>query len=302
MSNVSSSMPLVSVVIPAYNAEAFLDKALDSVLAQTYRNLEVIVMDDGSMDQTANIALRREGVRCVSKPNGGLSSARNEGIRQARGEYIAYLDADDYWYKEKIAKQVALMEENRDIGFCSTAARVESPSGEFLNIWPCPATHPPLLELLFQQNGAVAGSGSSVMVRKNLQMEVGFFDESLRSLEDIDMWMRLSAATGYACIPEALTIIQKRPESMSRNLDVMRLSAVLVMNKNRRLLPEDKRGAYWRDGMAATICDYAKWEARCGRRGSSLLHLTQALMLSPINKFKLCVALILAVLNPWRKL
>jgi glycosyltransferase involved in cell wall biosynthesis len=292
---------LVSVVIPAYNAEAFLNKALDSVLAQTYANLEALVIDDGSADATASVATsyRDERIVLIGQANGGLSNARNAGIRRARGDYIAYLDADDRWAPGKLAAQVELMEANPHLAFCSTATRVETPEGELLNLWPCPAATGPLLETLFQQNGAIPGSGSGVMVRREAQLEAGFFDETLKSLEDIDMWMRLAVRGGYACIPDCLTVILKRKDSMSRNLEVMRASALQVMRKNRGLLPPDKRGAFWRDGLAAVLCDYAKWESRSGFHARAILHLLQALSLSPVKKSRLCVSLIVAILNPW---
>jgi glycosyltransferase involved in cell wall biosynthesis len=297
--------PSVSVVIPAYNAEPFLHKALDSVLAQSYGNLEVLVVDDGSRDGTAAVAraYRERDARVILlvQPNGGLSNARNAGIRQARGEYIAYLDADDYWLPDKIAAQTELMQANPHLAFCSTATRVETPEGEFLNVWPCPVADGPLLERLFRENGAIPGSGSGVMVRRSAQTQAGFFDETLKSLEDIDMWMRLAGCGDYACLPECLTVILKRKDSMSRNLEVMRASALQVMRKNRTLLPPEKRGAFWRDGLASVLCDYAKWESRSGRHVRAIFHLLQALALSPVKKFRLCASLIVAILNPWGK-
>jgi len=277
--------PLVSVVIPAYNAAHFIRTAVDSVLAQTWPHREVLVIDDGSTDDTTRaLQAYGEAIRIISKPNGGLSSARNRGIQEARGKYVAFLDADDHWLPEKLARQVEVMEGNPQVGFCSTATQVEAPDGEKLNNWPCPILQGSLLETLFLQNGAIPGSGSGVMIRRHLFEEIGLFDESLKSLEDIDMWMRLAAVTSYRCIDEALTVIVKHPDSMSRNLEAMRGAAILVMKKNRHLLPDKARGALWRKGYAGMLIDYAKWEYRKGDKITAILHLLQSLTISPLQR------------------
>jgi GT2 family glycosyltransferase len=299
------SQPLISVVIPAHNAESFLCTAIDSVVSQTYPLIEIIIVDDGSVDATAKLALDYQDARLIvlQKENGGAGSARNLGIEHAKGEYIAYLDADDFWMPDKLARQIQLMQENMNIGFTSTATKVQSITGEFLNYWLCPeVSTSSFLETLFLCTAAVAGSASSVMVRKDLQLKVGFFDESMRGQEDTDMWLRLSAAGEYACIPEVLTVVQKRPASRSTHLSSMRDSMMRMMKKNRHLLPAEKRGAFWRDALAGEFCDYAKWEARSGRRAQALLRLCQAFALSPIKRFRLCAALAVAIINPWASL
>src|SRR5690606_5827197 len=130
----------------------------------------------GSTDDTARVlAEYGDRVRVVSKPNGGLSSARNAGIAAARGRYVAFLDADDAWLPEKLARQVALMEGNDNLVFCSTAARIESPEGERLGDWSCTQSSLPVLEAIFATNAHVAGSGSAVLARKDAFARVGGF-------------------------------------------------------------------------------------------------------------------------------
>jgi glycosyltransferase involved in cell wall biosynthesis len=289
--------PVVSVIIPAYNAAWCIRRALDSVLAQTFTDFELIVVNDGSRDETlAVIAEYGDAVRVVDKANGGLSSARNAGVRAARGNYVAFLDADDWWLPEKLQRQVALMQSDASLGFCSTAARVEDPDGKELNIWACPRWSGPLLEHLFRENAAVAGSGSGVLVKRDVLMQVGDFDESLRSLEDIDMWMRLAAVASYGCIPEPLTVLLKHPDSMSRNLDVMREAAIRVMEKNRGLLPPRLQGAYWRSCMAGVYGDYAKWRYRAGRRIAALGDVLCLLGLAPVARGRLGLGLLKDIL------
>jgi glycosyltransferase involved in cell wall biosynthesis len=289
--------PAVSVVIPAYNAAWCLRKAIDSVLAQEFRDFELLVVDDGSTDDTAAaLAPYGEAIRVVRQCNGGLSNARNAGIRESRGEFVAFLDADDWWLTRKLARQFALMQASPTIGFVSTEARVEDMNGQFLNVWACAACKGSFLPHLFAANGDVAGSGSSVMVRRALFEQGGGFDESLRSLEDVDMWMRLAAAAGYACIDEPLAVILKRSGSMSKNLEVMKDASVRVMIKNRHLLPSGMQGAYWRNCLAAIHGDFAKWRHREGQRWAAMREVARMLTLSPVGQGRLGLGLLRDIL------
>lgn len=289
----TDSTPTVSVVIPAYNAAWCVGKAIDSVLEQDYTERELLVVDDGSSDDTAAVlAGYGSAIRVITQSNGGLSSARNVGILASRGSLVAFLDADDWWMPGKLKRQVELMDSRPDLGFSSTAARVEDTDGRLLNLWVGSGRNGSFLEHLFGSNGAVPGSGSAVMVRRALFDRVGIFDESLRSLEDIDMWMRLAAASSYADIDEPLVVILKRPASMSRNLDVMRESAIRVMKKNRHLLPPELRGRYWRACLAGIHGDYAKWRYRSGQPGRALLDVTHLMWLAPLARGRLGLGLL----------
>lgn len=288
----------VSVVVPAYNAAETLRRAIDSVLAQTFRDFELVVVNDGSTDATAEI-LAGYGAKllAVTRPNGGLSSARNAGIRAARGTYVAFLDADDWWLPGKLERQVSWMEEHPETLFCSTAARVVNPQGQVIGEWRCPPYAGTTLEAIFARNGHVAGSGSAVLARREALFACGGFDEGLRSLEDVDMWMRLAARGGYHCIAEALAVVEKRPESMSRQLDVMREAAIRVMRKNRALLPAGRRGAFWRKAYAGMLSDYAKWAYRAGRRRQALADLLTGMRLAPLAHGRLLLGLLAAMLR-----
>lgn len=290
-------MPRVSVVIPAYNAAWFVRRAVDSVLAQDYRDFELLVVDDGSTDETAAIlADYGDALQVVAKHNGGLPSARNAGIAAARGEYVAFLDADDWWLPTKLTRQVTLMEAQPDLQFCSCTTAVYTPDGGRLPDWRCGASTGSDLEDIFAINAFVAGSGSAVLARRSAFALAGDFDEALRSLEDIDMWMRLAARGGYACIDEPLVAIEKSAASMSGNLDVMRASAIQVMRKNRHLLPDSRRGEFWRAAYAGMLTDYAKWAYRKGRIAQALGDLATALFLSPLQRGRLTLSLALAIL------
>ena len=289
--------PLVSVVMPAYNVAWCVRRAVDSALAQSLREIEVIVINDGSTDDTLQVlASYGDAIKVIDQANGGMSHARNAGIRAARGKYVAFLDADDWWLPEKLARQVELLNNRPELGFCSTAARVENPQGELLNLWHCRHARRDMLETIIAENAAVAGGCSAVMVRRELFEQVGLFDESLRGFEDPDLWMRLAAVCHYACIDEPLAVILRREKSVSRNLDTMREAALRSMRKNRALLPTRLRGGFWRNAMASVYTDYAKGQYRIGRKTAALADVASAFALAPLGRGRLCLGLLRDIL------
>lgn len=286
-------MPAVSVVMPAYNAAWCVRKAIDSVLAQDFQDFELIVVDDGSTDDTAAVlASYGDRIRVVSKVNGGMSSARNAGIRASCGEFIAFLDADDWWLPGKLGQQIALMRARPEVGFASTAARVEDPEGNLLNPWPCPEWQGSFLAHLFGNGAGIAGGSSALMVRSALLKTVGGYDESLGGVEDADLWMRLAAVSEYACAPDTRVVVLRRAGSVSRNVEEMRRGALRVLRKNRHLLPAHLRGRFWRACMAGIHGDYAKWRYRAGRRGAALRDVAQIFLLAPVARGRLGLGLL----------
>jgi glycosyltransferase involved in cell wall biosynthesis len=288
-----ASTAMVSIVMPAYNVAWCIGRAVDSVLAQDFRMRELIVINDGSTDDTASVlAGYGDAIVVLHQQNRGMSAARNAGIRAARGEYIAFLDSDDWWLPTKLSRQVELMESRPEIGFCSTAARVEDPDGRLLNLWQCRHAGTAMLETLFSENAAIAGGCSAVVVRKELLDRTGLFDESLRGFEDPDLWMRLAAVSGYACIDDVLAVILRRERSVSGNLDAMRDAARRSMRKNRTLLPPCLQGGFWRNCLAGVYTDYAKRAYRAGRHRLAFADTLRALMLSPWGRGRLCLGLL----------
>lgn len=289
--------PLVTVVTPAYNVGWCIGRAIDSVRDQNFSNWEMIVTNDGSSDDTATVlSSYGDAIRVIEQENRGMSAARNAAIGEARGAYIAFLDADDWWLPEKLSRQVAVLEEQPHIGFCSTAARVENQDGRLLNLWNCPSDSGDMLRTLFVKNAAIAGGCSGVMVRKHLLDEVGSFDESLKGFEDPDLWIRLAAVSGYTCIPEPLAVILRQEKSVSRNLDSMREAALRSIRKNRALLPANLQGAFWRNGLAGVYADYAKGAYRAGRTNAALADVLHAFILAPLGRGRLCLGLLKDIL------
>lgn len=285
--------PTVSVVIPAFNAAWCVRKAVDSVLAQTYRDFELIVVDDGSTDDTPQVlAQYGDAIHVVRQSNRGMGGARNAGIRAATGEFLAFLDSDDWWLPQKLERQVALMRQSPKVGFSSCAARVQDPEGREVNLWKCPGWKGAFIVHLFSSGADVPGSSSAVIARRQLVLDAGGFDESLRGAEDPDLWMRLAAVTDYACLDDPMTVVLRRPGSVSRNREAMRGAAIKVLRKNRPLLPTSHRGTYWRQCLANVHADYAKWRYRDGARLPAIADALRTLALSPLGRGRLALGLL----------
>jgi glycosyltransferase involved in cell wall biosynthesis len=290
--------PTVSVVVPAYNAAAFVRRAVDSVLAQTWASRELLVVDDGSTDGTLDVlASYGERLRVLTQANAGPAAARNHGLRAARARYVAFLDADDRWLPAKLERQVALLESRPEIGFCSTATRVVTEAGDPAGDWPCTAIEGSLLETLFVRSAAVSGSTSGVLARRELLLAADGFDEALRGFEDPDLWIRLAARSGYACIPEPLTVVVRTSGSVSSHLPRMRAATLASFRKNRALLPPARHGAYWRAACAGALTDYAKMAWRAGDRRHGLAWAGEALLRAPIGRGRLAAGLLVAMLR-----
>ncbi len=210
--------PTVSVVMPVYNVEAYVAEAIDSVLAQTFTDFELIVVDDGGSDRSMEIVRGYEDprLRIVVQANRGLAGARNSGILEARGGYIALLDSDDRWLPEKLALHVIHLDHNPEIGVSFSPSRFIDRDGRPMRLVQTPKLDGIEAEDIFCRNPV--GNGSAPVIRRAALETVAFpnpeeparvcyFDESLRQSEDIEMWLRLSVAGGvrFAGIEPALT-------------------------------------------------------------------------------------------------
>ena len=184
-----TSMSTVSVVIPAYNAEPFIRAAIDSVLAQSVPAHEILVIDDGSQDNTPAIVDTYGGiVRLVRQANGGPSRARNHGTSLVTGEFVAFLDADDGWREDKLALQLAAVGAKPEAVLCYTGLEVLLPEGgmKIDRAWP----EDQVVSTLRVFNPGIGPS--SVMIRRQSFLDVNGFDERLKTCEDWDLWVRLS--------------------------------------------------------------------------------------------------------------
>jgi hypothetical protein len=223
--------PLVSVIVPAYNAIDYIATAVDSVLAQTFRDFELIVVDDGSSDGTASRLGPYEGaLHCVRQANGGVSSARNHGIRKSRGRLVAFLDADDVWLPEKLDMQLRALRDQPSCRACYTAATVGDATLRPIAELRCPDGEVTVRNLLLRGN-IVPGSASSVLCERDQLVEAGGFDPSLSLCADWDMWLRLAALTRFAAVPNPLIVYRRTPGSMSRNVRVLERDTLVLLAK-----------------------------------------------------------------------
>ena len=235
--------PKVSVIVPAYNVSKYIPEALASLEKQTFSDFEVLVVDDGSTDDTVAVVQkfcqRDNRFSLLQKPNGGLSSARNYGIRHAKGEYIALLDGDDIYHRDKIATHVARLYDKPDVGVVYSASQTIRDDGKptFISLSGKPVHSNPLLALLCKN---FVGHGSNAVFRRCLIDEVGGFDENLRSWEDVDLWLRIAAMQKWRFFREkrVLCYYRVRPSGLSFNLVQMRNSGTIVIETAYQRSPE----------------------------------------------------------------
>lgn len=191
-------MPAVSIVMPAYNVAPYIREAICSALAQTYTDFELIVVDDGSKDDTAAIAKelaeQDARIRLVQQPNRGLAGARNTALRAARGEFFALLDSDDWWEREFLAEQIAILEANPDVDIVTgNGWYLDGPRhGLPARPYPDPRPDPELASIIGDEWSVFIMS----VFRRRVYTDIGPFDETMRSNEDYDFWLR-AAMSGF---------------------------------------------------------------------------------------------------------
>ncbi|KAM3112601.1 glycosyltransferase family 2 protein [Phormidesmis sp. 146-33] len=232
-------MPKVSVIIPAYNAMAYLPETLESVLNQTFTDFEVLIINDGSPDGIVEWAseIKDSRVKLISQENQGLSGARNTGIWSSQGEYLAFLDADDIWEAEKLEKQVEYLEKHPDVGLVSSWIANVDRNGNFIDLYDCSEAGKDLTKELFRSN--IFYCGSTPLVRRTCFEKVGFFERSLSSAADWDMWLRIALHFPIFVIQEPLVQYRRYPNSMSTNFRLMIQEVDRVMERSFQSAPEE---------------------------------------------------------------
>ena len=227
-------MPTVSVIVPCYNHAHYLPFAMRSILAQTFTDWEAIIVDDGSTDNTREVAAQFADprVRYIHQGNRGLSGARNTGIREAMGEYLCFLDADDEWYPTFLSGCIDTLKTQTDpriVGVYTSHVFIDE-AGQVLP-QPGNAIVPPN-ELPARLVKGNFFPPCVVMVRSDVVREVGLFDENLRSVEDKDLWFRLTRRYTFLGIAQALAKYRVCPGSMSTDADRMHVNRIAVLYKH----------------------------------------------------------------------
>jgi glycosyltransferase involved in cell wall biosynthesis len=227
-----TSTPEISVIIPAYNASGTVGTAVDSVLAQSFSDFELLVIDDGSRDDTAEVVQARDDprVNCIRTENGGVSVARNRGLELASGSYVAFLDADDAWQPTKLERQHRAMSEMPRIGLCFTSTELVDDDLQRLGVQHA-VDRSDYTEALLLEGNIIAGTACSPMVRTSVINQAGRFDQRLSLCADWDMWLRLSVITSFFALDETLALYRSVPGTMSSDPDVLERDTFAVFDK-----------------------------------------------------------------------
>ena len=267
----TTTVPTVSVVIVTYNKADTIAAAIDSVLAQTYQDLEVLVVDDGSTDETAaRVKGYGDRVRYLPKTNGGTGSARNVGIANARGRFIAFLDGDDLWLPTKLEIQLAVFEREPHILAVQCSAYCVDNTLQAFEARRCDPRRDTVTDFLLFRN--LPAFSSAIVVRRECFERIGGFGTDLVILSDWDMACRIAHAGILRSTPEFLVLYRHYPNNQSRNVDIHIDSGTRSLTRffaNPALAPELRKqranvwahfyamlaGGYvrnhqWRQGMA----------------------------------------------------
>ena len=276
----------ISVIVPAYNCGAFIKEALDSVFAQTFTDYEVIVVDDGSIDTTRGVVESfGKKVRYIYQENKGVSAARNTGIRNAAGRFMAFLDADDVWLAKKLELQMRAMSENESIGIvaCGLLCVRGKDDIEKEVIPKNYANKNQLIRELCCDPDIFFGAGSSILVRRECFQRVGFFDEDLHAAEDWEMCLRI--AKNYEVRSVQLPLLEYRARDGSavsgKNAEQFLVDELRFVNKIFQ-----SRDFKWRLFLKARAYShrYLRAAGACGaigRWGEAKKYLLKAIFIYP---------------------
>jgi len=268
--------PLISVVMPVFNGEKYLAQAIDSILTQTYRNFEFIIIDDGSTDSTGSMVaqINDKRVRVIShQKNKGIVISLNDGIMASRGKYIARMDADDVSHQSRFLIQVEFLNKNPDIVVVGTFLKITSPEGKLLFTIEQPTRDQAIKNFLLQDSCLAHGS---VMMRKSAVVKVGMYSTSkkVHHAEDYDLFTRLGAKYKLANIPEYLYIRKEHLNSVShQNYAIQQRSASYICQRAKKLIklpskprfsvlmPTYNKAKYIKDAIKSVIAQtFTDWE------------------------------------------
>lgn len=235
-------LPKVSVVIPNYNYEKYVARTINSVLAQTYPNLEIIVIDDGSKDNSLEV-LKSFGdkIKVVRQKNQGVSRARNYGVELSSGEYIAFLDADDLWLSDKIEKQLAKFKTNESYGLVHCSMSLINLEDEIIGENSSGQEGWVFEEFLKFQSGVVIGAGSTALLKRSVFEEIGGFDLRLSTSADWDLSCRIARRYEIGFIREPLALYRIHNSNMHSNINLMRHDMLIGFEKAFAAEPERLR-------------------------------------------------------------
>jgi glycosyltransferase involved in cell wall biosynthesis len=252
--------PVASVIIPTYNRAHLISRSIDSVFQQTFKDYEIIVIDDGSRDKTKEMLWERYGDQLVyigKEKNEGLSAARNAGIKAARGKYLALLDDDDEWLPEKLEMQIALMAATSAPGLVYCNGFKVNEKGEVIGEIKGFAKGA-ALDALLSYN--CLGPPSSVLLKKDVLEKIGCFDENLRALEDWDLWIRVAQLYVIDFVDHCLVKYRVHADNMSNNINAMKIATFAVLDKYWPSVCDSKDDKSRRNAVYSNHCVNFAWK------------------------------------------
>jgi glycosyltransferase involved in cell wall biosynthesis len=278
----------VTVVIPCHNHGHYLTTAITSILSQSYSHVEVIVVDDGSTDDTSRVA-RSYGdpVRCIRQENAGLPAARNTGLLQATGEFVLFLDADDYLRPDALEHHLRAVDATPAADVFHGAVDLEDSEGRVVTRL---GGHPLGDDAFHAILASNVGACHALLVRRSAFANAGIFDVSLRSCEDWDMWLRLAAAgSAFVAVPDAVAVYRRYDGSMSTNVERMWQAGRQVLRKIRHYHGNCRR---CRRAMVRGAIAHGRWCCRLlesgmasagerGKRGAAIVRASRVMVRTP---------------------
>lgn len=281
--------PVVSIIIPAFNAEKFIAETIQSVLAQTYSSWELIIVDDGSTDNTANIIktfFQNDRIRYCYQPNAGVSAARNKGIELSKGEYLAFLDADDLWHNQNIELKISTLKKNSSIGWVFGDMDYIDANNKFI----CSAEPGNDLNvnetMLIWDGNMVPGICSNIIIRRTC-LESGLrFDPSFSTAADIDFLLLLAKNNSGKRVEGVPLLYRKTTNSMSRNVASLEKDYVSLYKKaeSNKMFVSDIFRRKCFSNMYLILA--GSWWVNANNKGRGLLFILRAILFYPPNILK----------------
>ncbi|HEV7329758.1 MAG TPA: glycosyltransferase [Flavisolibacter sp.] len=277
--------PLVSVIIPSYNHAAYLPEAIESVLKQFYTFFEIIVVDDGSTDDTSTLVKKYTDVTYIYQENQGLSAARNTGIEASHGDFLVFLDADDILYEDALAHNLSCLQQHPEAAFVSGAYDVISSDGNFLKevVWDIRAEH-----YLFLLERNYIAMHATVMYRRSV-FSTFRYDTSLRSCEDYDMYLKIARNHPVLHTTKKLAAYRMHATNMSANYEVMLKHSLLVLSRQWPLLRSQKEREAYKRGVRfwkEYYCNLLYVHLRTGEVSPTKAHLQLLKKHKPAHYFR----------------
>ncbi len=267
----SKTTPTISVIVPAYNSEKTIKSTIESVLKQTFLNLELIVINDGSKDSTLEVVsqIKDSRLKIFSFENTGGNVSRNRGLNYACGEFVSFLDADDIWTEEKLEYQLKALQDNPQASVAYSWTNCIDEESQFLRrgsyITATGDVYAQLLLVNFLE------SGSNPLIRREALNIIGGFDESLLAGQDWDIYLRLAAQYQFVCVPSAQILYRISSHSLSTNVVRQEAACLTVIERAFNQAPQHL--LYLKNSSLANLYKYLLYKALDGSpaRGKSLV-------------------------------